>query len=216
MTQPTVTIPQEPLQGNSPPIIAQIRGRGIPLRGNDIDTDRILPAQFMKTLTFAGLEKYLFYNERKLLGSRVHPFDDPRFQGAKILIVNKNFGCGSSREHAPQALKRWGISAIVGESFAEIFFGNCLKIGVPCCTAGEEEVRTLMEWVETHPEEELLLSVEDLKLTYPGGEITLRIPPSARERFLNGTWDPLQVLMEGAQGIEQTITRLPYLRWSRG
>lgn len=196
----------------SSPAIRIIEGRGIVVRGSDIDTDRIIPAQFMKTITFAGLEKYVFYNERQLQGGK-HPFDDPRFQGASILVVNKNFGCGSSREHAPQALKRWGIRALVGESFAEIFFGNCLALGVPCLKAEEPGVLKLMELIEASPETVFTISLEALELKGGGLTLPLELPPSARERFLKGSWDPLSTLLEAEPEIEALARKLPYTRW---
>src|ERR671919_2255255 len=125
--------------------ISQIDGRGVPLRGNDIDTDRIIPARFLVTVTFEGLERHVFEDDRK---AAAHPFDDARYQGASVLVVNSNFGCGSSREHAPQALQKWGIKAIVGESFSEIFFGNAAIIGLPCLKAAPGDVRTIMDTVE--------------------------------------------------------------------
>jgi 3-isopropylmalate/(R)-2-methylmalate dehydratase small subunit len=129
--------------------ISQIDGRALPIRGNDIDTDRIIPARFLVTVTFEGLEQHVFEDDRK---SSAHPFDDPRYAGAAVLIVNSNFGCGSSREHAPQALQRWGIKAVIGESFAEIFFGNSLMIGMPCVTAKAADIDALMDQVEHNPD----------------------------------------------------------------
>src|ERR671910_1551787 len=133
--------------------VDKISGRAIPLRGHDIDTDRIIPARFLKCVSFEGLETHAFEDDRKQLEERgqVHAFSNPRYSGARILIVNGNFGCGSSREHAPQALQRWGIKAVVGESFSEIFFGNAAIIGLPCAKASADDVRTLMEMVERNP-----------------------------------------------------------------
>jgi 3-isopropylmalate/(R)-2-methylmalate dehydratase small subunit len=192
--------------------IEKIVGRGIPIRGNDIDTDRILPAQYMRTVTFAGLENYLFAFERSALKGK-HPIDDPRFQGASILFVNKNFGCGSSREHAPQALKRWGIRAIVGESFAEIFFGNCLAIGIPCVTVSEDEIEKCMRVTEEDPSTEWELDLKEKILLTPLRTIPVSIPESARKRFLEGTWDALPTLLEGLPLIEEMREKVPYLKW---
>src|SRR5215213_9281078 len=141
--------------------ITTITGRGIPLRGNDIDTDRIIPARFLVTVTFEGLERHVFEDDRKsaVHPYNRHPFDVGQYQGASILVVNSNFGCGSSREHAPQGLHRWGINAIVGESFAEIFFGNSVMIGMPCVTASPDDVRSLMETVEKNPQADVSIDL---------------------------------------------------------
>ena len=136
--------------------VTTIAGRGLPLRGNDIDTDRIIPGRFLKTVTFDGLEQHLFEDDRT---SGAHPVDDPRYRGASVLIVNANFGCGSSREHAPQAVQRRGIQAIVGESFAEIFFGNSMMIGMPCLTASPEDVRALQDRIEQAPDTRIRIDV---------------------------------------------------------
>src|SRR5499425_3627762 len=149
--------------------IQQVRGRPIPLRGNDIDTDRIIPARYLKAVTFDGLGQAAFFDERfdAQGNSKGHIMDDPRFlaKGWRVAIVNKNFGCGSSREHAPQALLRWGIRALVGESFADIFFANCVAMGIPCVTAGEEDVLYLMLAVEEEPAHELIVDVEARRVT---------------------------------------------------
>ena len=141
--------------------VDRIEGRGLPLRGHDIDTDRIIPARFLKCVSFEGLEAHAFEDDRKQLAERgqVHPFSDPRHQGARILFVNGNFGCGSSREHAPQALQRWGIRAVVGESFSEIFFGNSVALGMPCLTVSARDAEALRSAVEANPQAEVSLSV---------------------------------------------------------
>ena len=154
-------------------VIARIAGRGIPVRGNDIDTDRIIPARYLRSITFEGLGAYAFEDDRK---SSAHPFDDPRFPGASILIVNANFGCGSSREHAPQALMRWGIQGVVGESFAEIFLGNATAMGVPCVTLKRADIQALMDAVEQHPSQEITIDLADKTLSWGGGEAPRRHP----------------------------------------
>ena len=146
--------------------INRIEGRALPMRGDDIDTDRIMPARFLKAITFDGLEKHVFIDERAGSSAAtqavtVHPFDDAHYQGATILLVNRNFGCGSSREHAPQGLYRWGIRAVVGESFSEIFFGNAVMIGMPCVTASPDEVHELMERVGERPDARLRVSLAE-------------------------------------------------------
>ena len=148
------------------PKVTEAVGRGIPLRGDDIDTDRIIPARFLRAVTFDGLEKHVFEDDRK---TTQHAFDDRRFAGASVLAVNANFGCGSSREHAPQGLQRWGINAIVGESFAEIFFGNSTMIGLPCVTASPEDVRTLQDLIERSPETEIRIDI--VKGTCDAGDL---------------------------------------------
>ncbi|MFW5728280.1 MAG: 3-isopropylmalate dehydratase small subunit, partial [Spirochaetota bacterium] len=143
--------------------VVRVEGRGIPIRGNDVDTDRIIPARFMKVVTFDGLGEYAFYDQRYDAegNEKLHPFNDPRFQGANILLVNANFGCGSSREHAPQALARWGIEAVVGESFAEIFAGNCTAMGVPAVSIPHEDVEALIDRVEEYPETQIAIDVRE-------------------------------------------------------
>ena len=195
--------------------ITRMAGRPIPLRGNDIDTDRIIPARYMKAITFDGLGQYAFYD------ARYHPegletghvMDDPRFQakGPRVAVVNKNFGCGSSREHAPQALMRWGIRAIVGESFADIFFGNCIAMGLPCVTASEADVAVLMSAVEDDPTHELALDLEKMTASYRGTTYRIEMPGGSREQLLDGTWDATRVLLSAAEDVKRTASRLPYV-----
>jgi 3-isopropylmalate/(R)-2-methylmalate dehydratase small subunit len=196
--------------------IQQVRGRPIPLRGNDIDTDRIIPARYLKAVTFDGLGHAAFYDERFDAegNSKGHILDDPRFQakGPRVAIVNKNFGCGSSREHAPQALLRWGIKALVGESFADIFFGNCVALGMPCVTASEADVARLMGAVEEDPTQEVVVDVAAGIVTYRGVEYRADLPAGTRKQLLEGTWDGTRVLLDAGERIRQTAERLPYVR----
>jgi len=191
-------------------------GRPIPLRGNDIDTDRIIPARYLKAVTFDGLGHAAFFDERfdAQGDSKGHILDDPRFQakGARVAIVNKNFGCGSSREHAPQALLRWGIKALIGESFADIFFGNCVALGMPCVTASEADVAALMEAVEGDPAHDLAIDLESLTATYLGRTYPVALPAGVRNQFLEGTWDGTRVLLDAGERIRQAAARLPYVR----
>ncbi|MDX2167396.1 MAG: 3-isopropylmalate dehydratase small subunit [Deltaproteobacteria bacterium] len=196
--------------------ITHVAGRPIPLRGNDIDTDRIIPARYLKAVTFDGLGAAAFYDERydakgDLKG---HIMDDPRFQakGTRVAVVNKNFGCGSSREHAPQALLRWGIKALVGESFADIFFGNCVALGMPCVTAGEVEIGQLMAAVEAEPSQDLVVDVDALTATYGALTVKVSLPAGIRKQFLDGTWDATRVLLDAAADIRATAGRLPYVK----
>jgi 3-isopropylmalate/(R)-2-methylmalate dehydratase small subunit len=177
--------------------IREIKGRGMAIRGNDIDTDRILPARHMKSLTFQGIEAHLFEDERRVFADhgRMHPVADPRFQDASILFVNDNFGCGSSREHAPQSLMRRGIRAIVGPSFGEIFAGNCAAIGLVTAVLDGASVERLQTECESHPEKEFVLDLE-ARLLLPG-RISLSMPEGLRRRYLNGTWDSLTWLLQG-------------------
>jgi 3-isopropylmalate/(R)-2-methylmalate dehydratase small subunit len=196
--------------------IQQVRGRPIPLRGNDIDTDRIIPARYLKAVTFDGLGHASFYDERFDAegNSKGHILDDPRFQakGSRVAIVNKNFGCGSSREHAPQALLRWGIKALVGESFADIFFGNCVALGMPCVTASEADVARLMGAVEEDPTQEVVVDVAAGIVSYRGVEYRADLPAGTRKQLLEGTWDGTRVLLDAGERIRQTAERLPYVR----
>ena len=188
--------------------IVLVRGRGLPVSGIDIDTDRIMPARFLKAVTFDGLEQHLFEDDRK---TGPHPFDDPRFRGASILLVNSNFGCGSSREHAPQGLQRWGIQAIIGESFAEIFFGNSAMLGMPCLTASPQNVRALMALVERDPTTEIRIDIG--ALTCEAGEFrcTLGLPPNVRDAFMTGAWDTTGMLLTRFDEVNDTAARLPYV-----
>ncbi|HEU4688003.1 MAG TPA: 3-isopropylmalate dehydratase small subunit [Vicinamibacterales bacterium] len=193
--------------------ITKISGRAIPMRGNDIDTDRIVPARFLRAITFEGMEAHLFEDDRKMggPGHNRHPFDVPSYQGASILLVNSNFGCGSSREHAPQAIRRWGIQAIVGESFAEIFFGNSAMIGMPCVTASSADVKALQELVERNPRTELQLDL--IAATCEAGDFrcTIALPPNVRDAFATGAWDTTGLLLDRYEEVNAKSTRLPYV-----
>lgn len=185
-----------------------LQGRALPLRGADIDTDRIIPARFLRTVTFDELGGHAFEDDRAGGG---HPFDDPRYQGASILITNANFGCGSSREHAPQALMRSGIRAFIGESYAEIFFGNCVANGLPCAVLPPADVARLQDMVEADPA--LIVSLNLTQLTVTCGSLTLPIgiPEGAREQLVTGRWDSLGQLLEAGAQIEAAAARLPYI-----
>lgn len=193
--------------------ITKIAGRGIPMRGNDIDTDRIVPARFLRAITFEGMETHLFEDDRKMggPGHNRHPFDVPAYQGASILLVNSNFGCGSSREHAPQAIRRWGIEAIIGESFAEIFFGNSAMIGMPCVTASGAEVKALQDLVERSPRTEIRIDLGEG--TCDAGDFHCRIslPPNVRDAFATGAWDTTGLLLERYEEVDAAAARLPYI-----
>ncbi|MGH7380024.1 MAG: 3-isopropylmalate dehydratase small subunit [Candidatus Methylomirabilales bacterium] len=187
----------------------QIVGRGIPLPGNDIDTDRIIPARYLRSVAFEGLEEHVFEDDR--LQDPGHPFNQAGYRGAAVLVAGGNFGCGSSREHAPESLRRWGIRGIVGESFGEIFFGNCTALGLPCLTASAGDVGWLMEAVARHPEWEILLDVEHRLVRFGERTIPARIPDGARSQLLTGTWNATQVLLEAGGEIERVARSLPYV-----
>jgi 3-isopropylmalate/(R)-2-methylmalate dehydratase small subunit len=193
----------------------EITGPAIPLRGNDIDTDRIVPARYLKCVVFEGLGGHAFADDRAQLRERgqTHPFDDPCFAAARILLVNKNFGCGSSREHAPQAIMRWGrgIRAVVGESFAEIFAGNCQALGIPCPTASTDDLTAMMTLAEKHPALEFLLDLESMTLSAGGRSIAVTMPAGPRSQLLAGTWDSTAELLAGRDAIAATAARLPYV-----
>ena len=187
----------------------RIAGRAIPLPGNDIDTDRIIPARFLKCITFEGLEAHVFEDDRRQMPD--HPFNQARYQGATILVVGQNFGCGSSREHAPEALRRWGIRGIVGESFAEIFFGNCTAIGLPCLTLDAEGVAWLGGVVSRRPEQEVLLDVEARQVRLDERTFPTMIPDGVRNQLLTGTWNAMGVLLEARDEIDRVARSLPYV-----
>jgi 3-isopropylmalate/(R)-2-methylmalate dehydratase small subunit len=192
--------------------VKTISGRGIPLRGNDIDTDRIIPARFLRCVTFDGLGEQVFADDRAQDQGQ-HPFDQTQYQGATVLVVNGNFGCGSSREHAPQAIAKWGIQAIVGESFAEIFFGNCVAMGIPCATADKATVSLIQDILTDNPQAELTVDLEALKLTLADFTAPIIMGAGHRMMLTTGTWDACGQLVAQAGAIRETASHLPYVVW---
>ena len=186
-----------------------VSGTAIPLRGNNIDTDRIIPARYLKAITFEGLGEHVFEDDRSSMPD--HPFENPAYAGASILVVNENFGSGSSREHAPQALKRWGIEACVGESFSEIFLGNATTIGLPCATADAESVERLMAAAEGNPKTHLTLSVAGCRVEAAGQALPVRMPDAVREALLTGQWDATAMLLDRFDEVRAVSARLPYV-----
>jgi 3-isopropylmalate/(R)-2-methylmalate dehydratase small subunit len=195
-------MPSEPLR--------EVRGTGCVLRGDDIDTDRIIPARFLRCVVFDGLGEHAFTDDRAQAKGD-HTLDDERFAGAAILIVGRNFGCGSSREHAPQALMRRGFRAFVGGSFAEIFAGNCLALGLPCLTLAASDLARLMDSVSLDPGQTLVVDVEGRSVGYRGGRLAAGLPDGARRQLLEGSWNATAVLLDAGERIERTARSLPYL-----
>ena len=194
--------------------VKAVVGRGVPLIGNDIDTDRIIPARFLRCVTFDGLGEQVFADDRTQTQGQ-HPFDQPQYQGAKILVVNGNFGCGSSREHAPQAIAKWGIQAIVGESFAEIFFGNCVALGVPCVTAAPEDAKQLQAAIAANPEAEVKVDLEAMQVQCGDLSIAVLMGEGPWQMFTCGTWDACGQLVAQADQIRATAAQLPYITWAQ-
>ncbi len=192
--------------------ISTISGTAIPLTGNDIDTDRIIPARFLRCVTFDGLGANVFADDRSQLKG-AHPFDLPQFQGANILIVNSNFGCGSSREHAPQALAKWGICAIVGESFSEIFFGNCVAMGIPCLTSDAATTTRLQSILNSNPKTPVTVDVAALQVQCGDFIAPLMMGVGSRQQLTNGTWDACGQLVANAAQTQATAAKLPYIAW---
>lgn len=190
-------------------VINEIAGRGLPLRGDDIDTDRIMPARFLRVTSFDGLEKHVFEDDRKT--DPHHPFDNPRFRGAAVLVVGRNFGCGSSREHAPQGLARWGIKAIVGVSFSEIFQGNAAMLGIPCLTASATDIEDLQSLIEQAPQTGVSLSVARQQLSADSLSIAVKLPAPLRDAFLKGQWNPTATLLDHFDQVRAVGARLPYV-----
>ena len=190
--------------------IKSIKGRSFVIKGDDIDTDRIIPARFLKCVSFSALGEQVFADDREELKGK-HPFDLDQNRGAIILIVNDNFGCGSSREHAPQALMRWGIRLIIGESFAEIFFGNCLALGIPCLTASKEAITKLQILVEEHPKQIWDFKLKEQSISNQSETIKLRIEEGAFKMLYSGKWDATSQLLDEEERIKNTFRNLPYL-----
>jgi len=189
--------------------IAEVTGRGLPLRGDDIDTDRIMPARFLRAISFDGLERHVFEDDRA--ANPAHPFNDSRWAGATVLVVNRNFGCGSSREHAPQGLARFGIRAIVGESFSEIFQGNASVIGMPCLAATHADVARLQTILEATPSVVMSVRVDAGSVTAGDLTIAATVPPALREGFVTGRWNPTAMLLERFDEVRAVASRLPYV-----
>ena len=195
------------------PSVDYVEGTGIPIRGNDIDTDQIIPARFMKVVTFDGLGQFSFFDLRfdDDDNEKDHPMNEERFQDASVMVVNNNFGCGSSREHAPQALMRWGIDAIIGEGFAEIFAGNCLALGVPTVTADHETINALQQWVDDNPDGEIEVDVRAETVTYGDNEINVSVDRAQREALVEGNWDTTALMKANENAIRETADSLPYV-----
>ncbi|MFC7020879.1 MULTISPECIES: 3-isopropylmalate dehydratase small subunit [Haloarcula] len=225
MTDPTEEIPE----------VDYVEGTGVPIRGNDIDTDQIIPARFMKVVTFDGLGEFAFFDLRfdDEDNEKDHPMNEERFQDANVMVVNNNFGCGSSREHAPQALMRWGIDAIIGEGFAEIFAGNCLALGIPTVTADHETINALQQWVDDNPDGKIEVDVaaETVRYGVPesddsgaeqnsessalGNEISVSVDDAQRQALVEGIWDTTALMKANRNAIEETAAQLPYLDQTR-
>ena len=193
-------------------VITKIDGKAVYVRGNDIDTDRIIPARFLKCVTFDELGPSLFYDERFDADgeSKGHVLDQPRYRGASVLISDANFGCGSSREHAPQAIQKFGFTAVIAESFAEIFHGNCTTLGIPCIMMERTDRERLAELVEQDPEADVIIDVEQLKVICANNIFDVQMKDSAREAFLAATYDPLDTLLASRSKIDETAKRLGY------
>ena len=189
---------------------SEIRGRGIPLPGNDIDTDRIIPARFLKAVTFDGLGEHAFEDARKQ--DPEHPFNQNVYQGAAILVAGLNFGCGSSREHAPESLKSWGVRAIIAGSFAEIFFGNCTTLGIPCLTASMDDILWLQRAIGRSPSQAVAVDVKNKTVQFGDRTIPVDIPAGAHHQLVSGTWNGTTVLLEAGDAIDAVAKRLPYIK----
>ena len=191
--------------------ITEVSGTGVPIPGNDIDTDQILPARFMKEVTFDNMADYLFYDARRDDAGAFNDHPLNRFEGANIAVVNKNFGCGSSREHAPQAMMRWGIDGVVGESFAEIFADNCKSLGIPAATADMETVTDLQEWIEENPDGGIEIDVEVETVTYGGRTVDVEVDDATQEALVEGIWDTTALMYGNMSKVEETVANLPYV-----
>ena len=193
--------------------ITNIEGRAVTIRGNDIDTDRIIPARYLKEVSFARMGEYPFFDERFDASGNLkpHPLNDPKYQGASLLFVNKNFGCGSSREHAPQALYRWGINAIIGESFAAIFAGNCTMMGVPTVTVTPRDIENLMQAVENDSRITFSLDLQAKAISFGEHKIAVDLPETYRSALASGSWDSTAMLRANLNEVKKIATKLPYM-----
>ncbi len=193
--------------------ITQIAGRGVYVPGNDIDTDRIIPARFMKCVTFDGLGEFLFYDVRKNADGidRAHPLNEARFKGATVLLSGANFGCGSSREHAPQAIQKYGFRAVVAENFAEIFFGNCTTLGMPCATASRADIAKIAAAIEKNPQIEVVVDVAQQEIRFGDQSVKAEVRAAARDALVNGRWDAIGELLDGMTAMKAKAQGLPYL-----
>lgn len=200
------------------PSIKFVSGTAVPVPGDDIDTDRIIPARFMKCVTFDGLGEYMFYDVRKTEdgADKAHPLNDAKFAGASILISGNNFGCGSSREHAPQAIYRAGFRGIIAEGFAEIFFGNSTQLGMPCVSVSREDRIRLSEEVKNNPKLEISVDLEALTIKFGDDSIPCSMREGNRQALISGRWDPIADLLAGSEQVEAVAADLPYMGVSRG
>ena len=201
-----VSFPSGPIQ--------LVEGRALVVAGEDIDTDRIIPARFLKCVSFDALGDQVFADDRKEMPGE-HPFDQAQFQGASILVVNGNFGCGSSREHAPQALMRWGIRAVVGVSFAEIFFGNCLALGIPCTTAAPDEIKAIQAVIQADPSRSWSLNLEEMKLSGAEESWEIAVDSGPGEMLRSGRWDATSQLLDNGAQVDGLMEHMPYLNGFR-
>ena len=190
--------------------VTQVAGTAVHIPGSDIDTDRIIPARFMKCVTFDGLGEFAFYDARKHPDgtNKTHPLNDARFDGANILLSGANFGCGSSREHAPQALYRYGFRAVVAESFAEIFFGNCTTLGIPCVVATAKDIQVLAAEVERNPKLEVTVDLIAMRVSFEDQDFPITLPDTARDALTSGQWDPIAELLEHKDAVDKKIHEL--------
>ncbi len=192
--------------------VKSIVGRGVPVVGNDIDTDRIIPARFLKCVTFDGLGQYAFADDRAALAGQ-HSFDLPQYQGSSVLVANNNFGCGSSREHAPQAISKWGIKAIIGESFAEIFFGNCIALGIPCVIVTHEISTQIQALITANPKLDICLNLVEMTVSCEDLVAPIVMNEGPRQMFVTGHWDATGQLVAQAKATRAKAESLPYVKW---
>ncbi|MEO5894659.1 MAG: 3-isopropylmalate dehydratase small subunit [Vicinamibacterales bacterium] len=191
--------------------ITRIAGTALPLRGDNIDTDRIIPARFLRAISFQGLEAHLFEDDRAEAGD--HPAANADYGNASLMFVEANFGCGSSREHAPQAIRRRGIQAVIGVSFSEIFFGNSVALGMPCVSVARDDARRLIDFAEQDPKAVFVLDLPEMRLSGAGITVSVTMPAAARESFIEGTWDATGLLLHDFHEVERVAARLPYLHF---